>query len=265
MAKPAVKERTERYLMTVTTKDDPELRKFRERLKMLNRFVRTENANVDRLQQPSFGKLQLMSRMGKNNPNAGIYPKGKKPKSVHAGYFDVYVDNPIFTGYKEVKTREFVKYDDQTRVHCANGPAIEYAGFKIFFWHGTQVPREWIMRKGYLTPKRVFAELNQERRRAAIEIVGWAKLLKTLAHVVTDKDDDPEIGELLSVILPYARGGGQFRIQREQFLRVRCGTGREFAIPVPPTITTALDAQAWIWGAETSEQMRKFEKPEVRT
>lgn len=33
---------------------------------------------------------------------------------------------------------------------------------------------------------------------------------------------------------------------RERFLRARCGTGRQFAIPVPPETPTAIAAQAWI-------------------
>jgi hypothetical protein len=40
-----------------------------------------------------------------------------------------------------------------------------------------------------------------------------------------------------------------------------CGTKREFAIPVPPDMKTAVAAQAWTWGLELED----FTIPEVRT
>ena len=54
---------------------------------------------------------------------------------------------------------------------------------------------------------------------------------------VIDVDPDPQIGQLLQVDHP--------QIGRERFLRVLCGTGRLFVIPVPPTVQTALEANAW--------------------
>lgn len=65
-------------------------------------------------------------------------------------------------------------------------------------------------------------------------------------------DEDPQIGELLSVNLP--------DIGQKKFLRVTCGTGRKFALPVPPEMETALEANAWTWGLEPNQY-----KPEVRT
>jgi len=50
------------------------------------------------------------------------------------------------------------------------------------------------------------------------------------------------IGTLLEVDIP--------DIGNEKFLRVLCGTGREFAIPVPPNMKTALEANAWTYGLE---------------
>jgi hypothetical protein len=76
-----------------------------------------------------------------------------------------------------------------------------------------------------------------EQRRAACEIVGWVNILRELNAKTIDKDDDPMVGELVRVDIP--------DIGEEQFLRVLCGTGREFALPVPPTMRTALEANAW--------------------
>lgn len=55
------------------------------------------------------------------------------------------------------------------------------------------------------------------------------------------------------------QGGWPFRERR--FLVVRCGTERSFAIRVPQTMKTALEAQAWTWGLEPDQ----FVRPEVRT
>ncbi len=49
-------------------------------------------------------------------------------------------------------------------------------------------------------------------------------------------------------------------IGKEKFLRVRCGTSRTFALPVPPEMKTALEANAWTWGLTPEEY-----KPEIRT
>ena len=94
---------------------------------------------------------------------------------------------------------------------------------------------------------------NIEQRRAACEIVGWARILKELDARTIDKDDDPKIGELLEVELPNSG--------TERFIRVQCGTGREFAIPVPRDCgDTALEANAWTYGLDSVDFV-----PEVRT
>jgi hypothetical protein len=83
-------------------------------------------------------------------------------------------------------------------------------------------------------------------------MIGWEKILDELNAVIINKDDNPEIGDLLSVELP--------EIGTEKFLRVRCGTGRDFALPVPPEMETALEANAWTWGLSPEQY-----QPEVRT
>lgn len=79
-------------------------------------------------------------------------------------------------------------------------------------------------------------------------------MLRDLDARSIDRDADPQIGELVEVKLPDLD-------RPAKFLRVRCGTGREFAIGIPPHIDTALDAQAWMIGLER----KQFTIPEVRT
>jgi hypothetical protein len=149
---------------------------------------------------------------------------------------------------------ETLKIDDQNRPHCQDGPSHRWRdGWSLYRWHGVDVPANWILDKNSLTAKEAITWVNIEQRRAACEILGWAKILEELDAKVIDEDDDPEIGTLLEVSLPDTG--------KERFLKVKCGTGRTFALPVPPDTDTAMKAQAWSFGIELDD----FKIPEVRT
>ena len=145
-------------------------------------------------------------------------------------------------------------YISDNRLHREDGPAVEWpAGEAYYFWRGTPVPAEWITDRSKLDAKTALKWTNIEQRRAACEMLGWHRILGELKARTIDKHADPQIGELVEVNLPDSG--------RERFLRVQCGTGREFALPVPPTITTAIEAQAWSYGIDPKE----FKTPEIRT
>lgn len=152
-----------------------------------------------------------------------------------------------------------VKTDNQQRLHCEDGPAFVWLDdIRDYYWHGVRVPSEWITNRKYgLTAKGALMQKNIERRRAACDMLGWDAILRSLDAVSIDRDRDPQIGELLEVKLP---GEGDDVINA-RFLRVRCGTGRMFAVCVPPYISSALDAQAWMMGVPLAH----FKRPEVRT
>lgn len=149
---------------------------------------------------------------------------------------------------------EVLRKDDQNRPHCEDGPSHRWRdGWSLYHWHGVRIPAEWIEDRSSLTAAVALGQSNLELRRAACELLGWATILRDLKAKTIDKDDDPEIGELVEVKLPDLS-------KKAKFLRVRCGTGRDFAIGIPPHINTALDAQAWVIGLEP----RDFTRPEVR-
>lgn len=153
--------------------------------------------------------------------------------SKYCGWVSFYDDTVVFQHRPEV-----IKFDDQNRLHCEDGPAIRYRdGYSLYSWHGTRVPAEWIEKKSELTAKIALTWENIEQRRCACEIIGWATILRELDSTVIDSDVDPMVGNLLEVNIP--------DIGREKFLQVLCGTGRTFAIPVPPECKTALEANAW--------------------
>jgi hypothetical protein len=135
--------------------------------------------------------------------------------------------------------------DERSRLHNATGPAVAYRdGWGVYFWHGVMVPKMWIESRNSLTAHAALTEGNMERRRAACEILGWQTVLKDIGAKVIDCDEDPEIGILLEASLPDA--------PHERFLKVRCGTGRTFVLPVPPTVKTALEANAWTFDIPTN-------------
>ena len=148
-----------------------------------------------------------------------------------------------------------LSFDAERRLHSETGPAIAFSdGWGVHAWHGTRIPAEWIEDKASLTAKTALTWKNIEQRRSACEILGWNAVLTELKAKTIDKDAEPEIGELVEVTIP--------DVGKERFLRVTCGTGRQFALPVPPTMKTALQANAWTYGIDDAA---KFVKPEVRT
>lgn len=154
----------------------------------------------------------------------------------NSGWVSLYEDTVVIQ-----QRPELIKFDDQNRLHCETGPAIRYRdGLSVYSWHGVTIPKEWIENKATaLTPKVALTWSNIEQRRCACEILGWANILRELNSTVIDSDADPMIGDLLEVEIP--------EIGREKFLQVVCGTGRTFAIPVPPNMKTALEANAWTY------------------
>lgn len=167
----------------------------------------------------------------------------------HSGWLNVFEDVVVFQ-----EKPATIRFDDQNRLHCETGPAIEYEdGYALYAWHGVTIPAEWIVKRSELTPQAALAVENTEQRRAACEIVTWARILRELNATVIDADEDPMIGTLVQVHIP--------QIGREKFLKVLCGTGREFAIPVPPSMKKALEANAWTFDLD-GDTLRQLE---VRT
>ena len=151
-----------------------------------------------------------------------------------------------------------LRTDDRGRLHCEDGPALEYPdGWGIYSWHGTKIPEEWIKDKGNLKAETVLKTANMEQRRAGVEILGWAKILKDLKSKTIDEDKDPKIGKLVEVSLPDA--------PKERFLIVLCGTGREFALRVTNfKYDTARECNAATYGWTKGKPIENY-IPTIRT
>jgi hypothetical protein len=169
--------------------------------------------------------------------------------AIHGGFRVMHEEFCMVSDFPEV-----ILNDEENRPHCETRPSHRWRdGWSLYHWHGVRIPSEWIEDRASLTPAIALGQSNMELRRAACEILGWANILRELDAATIDSDDDPQIGDLVEVKLPDLSA-------KAKFLRVKCGTGREFAIVIPPHINKALDAQAWIVGLEPSE----FLRPEVR-
>lgn len=137
-----------------------------------------------------------------------------------------------------------IHFDDRNLSHCETGPAIKYRdGFSVYSWHGTRIPAEWIENKDNLPVEIALTWENVEQRRCACEIIGWETVMKDLKTAVIDENKDPMIGTLLDVDIP--------EIGTTRFLRVLCGTGRYFSVPVDPKNKTALEANSTSYGVAT--------------
>jgi len=118
-------------------------------------------------------------------------------------------------------------------------------GWEIYAVDGVRVPATWITDRPSLTPALALGQQNTELRRVAVELLGWHAILAALQIRVIDTDANPQIGQLLEVDLPNA--------PRSRFIKVECGTRRSFAIPVPPNVSTAREANSWTFGLSKEE------------
>ena len=151
-----------------------------------------------------------------------------------------------------------IHLDFEGRLHNQFGMSIKYGdGYGLYTWHGVGVPAEWITNPEKISPQTALTWPNIEQRRCAAEIVGWKKILAELSPTVIDTDVDPMIGQLLEVDLPDS--------PKTRFLRVTCGTQREFCLPVPPEMKTALQANSWSYGVDDAVGIEQFRNYAVRT
>lgn len=139
--------------------------------------------------------------------------------------------------------------DEQFRAHKEDGPAMVWGDQKHYFWRGTEVPAEWIENKDNVDPSLALTWENIEQRRCLCEILGWERVLEQLDAKVVSED---EMGILYEADLPDSPG--------EKFVKVTCGTGRKFVLPVPPEMKTPHEAVAWTYQLNITDY-----NPEVRT
>ena len=134
-----------------------------------------------------------------------------------------------------------VVVDELQRLHCEDGPAIEFRdGFKIFALCGVPVPQEIIEYPGALTAKRIDEERNVELRRVLIERYGIPNYLRDTGAGVVHKS---AAGTLYLKQLP---GDEPIAIvQVKNSTAEADGSFKEYFLRVPPNLRTVQEAIAW--------------------
>jgi hypothetical protein len=149
------------------------------------------------------------------------------------------------------------KRDAQNRLHCDDGPALQYAEdeehhetFTIYAVHGVVVPEKVVMAPKTLTIDEIQNESNAEVRRVMIDRFGVGEYLyKTKAELVhadmeQGNDIDPETGKPVAIPRGLVRttDGSQWLVGTDT------STGRVYHMPVPSDVRTCREAHEAISG-----------------
>ncbi len=134
------------------------------------------------------------------------------------------------------------------RLHCENGPAVSWAdGFSVYSWHGTVVP-QWVIESP--TVEKAMAERNTEIRRAAMEVIGWDRVISHLGvdpiDVCADPANSPHelaLYRLPDRVNPYGQPVNLLVMVNGS--PDRSGELRRYGETVPASIVRAVDAAAW--------------------
>lgn len=127
-----------------------------------------------------------------------------------------------------------ISLDERGDLHAEDTSAIEYRdGACMYFWRGTNVPKEWIMDRANVDPGLVLRHENASMRSILAQILGWDRVLTQLNPRTIHEDE--RWGTLLEVQDGPVQG---------RFLRVTCPTGRSTVLGVPEDCETALAAQS---------------------
>jgi hypothetical protein len=136
--------------------------------------------------------------------------------------------------------------DGTARLHCADGPAVEWTtGDRLYMLHGVRVPGD-LVEHGW-DAARIDAERNSEVRRVAIERLGWTTYLRQsgLKPVATASDPANRARSLRLYAVPAADARVLLMTNGSPD---RSGRIRMYAEPVPAWIDDPVAAAAWQYG-----------------
>jgi hypothetical protein len=133
--------------------------------------------------------------------------------------------------------------DEEGRLHCENGPAIQYAeetDLGMYEWHEVRVPKQVIMSPEKLTISQIENEANQEIRRVMLERFGFEKFLTKSKTKCVHKD------KWGSLYRKEIKGDEDLvMVSVKNSTPEPDGSIKQYFLRVPPSIATAHDAVAW--------------------
>lgn len=150
----------------------------------------------------------------------------------------------------------YVKWDSRNRLHCDNGPSIEFLdGTKLYNYHGVRLTKtSWIIEQPHLiTHEKVMEERNVEIRRVMVEVMGMERWMADAKFTVLDtvQEKDHEGREIVCKLLSFPIGDED----EIRMTEVCCpSTGKTVHERVPSSIRTYQAARAWQWDTVESPQ-----------
>ncbi|MGE4198637.1 MAG: DUF6745 domain-containing protein [Phycisphaerales bacterium] len=134
-----------------------------------------------------------------------------------------------------------VRMDDRNRLHHETDPAFVSMELRDWYWHGVLVSQRVIEAPETITVEEIASHKDQpEIRRVLIERYGWQRYLQDAGATVIDyRRNDIEATREALIRSPNG----------ETVLVCACpSTARRYALEVPPTTRTCVEAQDWLSG-----------------
>jgi hypothetical protein len=142
--------------------------------------------------------------------------------------------------------------DDEGNLHSHDSPAIEFRdGWKYYASHGVELPAWVIETPELIDAEKIDLEDNVEVRRVMIELYGLDKYLSVTNAELVDKDDNPHIGTLWRK--PQEDDEDIYMLEVRNSTPEADGTWKTYVLRVPPTMETALQANAWTFNCDPEE------------
>lgn len=136
-----------------------------------------------------------------------------------------------------------IKWDEEHRLHCENGPAIQYSdGFSIYAIHGVRLPEHVVMAPDTIKIEEIRSENNAEIRRIMRERYGEGKYLIDSGAKLIDSDIGGSQMDPAPRVLVRENDGQQWLVGTDG------GTGRTYYMPVGVDVKTCREAHESICG-----------------
>ena len=149
-----------------------------------------------------------------------------------------------------------LKRDERGRLHCDDGPALQYPdGWGIYASHGVRLPAWIIDEPKKIQVSTIDAETNAEIRRVMIEKFGRERFIAESGAQTMHSDD---YGVLFKREMQH--GEPVMFVEVVNSTPEPDGSFRNYTLRVPPAMRTAREAVAWTFGKSQTEY-----SPEVQT
>ena len=148
-----------------------------------------------------------------------------------------------------------IRVDELYRLHCPNGPAVEWRdGNKTFAWRGRVVLEPVITRP--VTVDWIVGETNQEWRGILLGRMGYERFITESQAQLIGED---KYGKLWELGIADINGSPHRVVEVRNASPEPDGSFRSYFLRVPPTATSPKAAVAWTFQQRTTEYDPKME------